>query len=295
MEGGKVSIRTRALGSSNPSIQVPDASKNLGGIFTDYAVKVAGAAVQLRQRTNAANDDPKSVRTAANIKYTLDPVDDLVAGTYMINVEFAERGNNTSAVPGSYRTPSIAVATFQVKQAAVEKPIADGCTSCHWSTSTVGAGVGFVLDPIRHNKPFNAQAVDQCGGCHNYKSGETVSRPHLDHRRRHQAYLEEGARGPHGCVAQLPDTHGRSRGERCRTRLADHLPDGDPQLRVLPFGRDQRHMEDQPQSCCLYGVSRLRRGHGSHADSGLGSDSDRSLERRREGKLRSVPLVQRVC
>ncbi len=29
--------------------------------------------------------------------------------------------------------------------------------------------------PIRHNKPFNAQAVDQCAGCHNYKSGETVA------------------------------------------------------------------------------------------------------------------------
>ncbi len=181
VEGGKVSIRTRALGSFNPSIQIParvsstsaDALNAL--MFTDNAIKVAGAAAQVRKRTSAANDDPKAVRTAANIKYTLDPVDDLVAGTYMINVEFAERGNNTSAVPGSYRTPSIAVATFQVKQAAVEKPMADGCTACHWSTPTVGAGVGFVLDPVRHNKPFNAQAVDQCAGCHNYKSGETVA------------------------------------------------------------------------------------------------------------------------
>ncbi len=153
VEGGKVSIRTRALGSDNPSIQIParvsstskDALNAL--LFTDNAVKVAGAAAQVRKRTSAANDDPKAVRTAANIKYTLDPVDDLSAGTYMINVEFGERGNNTTAVPGSYRTPSIAVATFQVKQAAVEKPMADGCTSCHWSTSTVGAGAGFVLDP----------------------------------------------------------------------------------------------------------------------------------------------------
>jgi len=181
VEGGKVSIRTRALGSDNPSIQIParfsstskDALNEL--LFTDNAVKVAGSAAQVRKRASAANDDPKAVRTAANIKYTLDPVDDLTAGTYMINVEFGDRGNNTGNVAGSYKTPSIAVATFQVKQAATEKPMADGCTSCHWSTSTVGAGAGFVLDPVRHNKPFNAQAVDQCAGCHNYKSGETVA------------------------------------------------------------------------------------------------------------------------
>jgi hypothetical protein len=181
LEGGKVSIRTRAVGSDNPSVQIParvsaTSSDKLNDVlFTDNAVKVAGSAAQVRKRTSAANDDPKLVLTAANIKYTLDPVDDLSAGTYMINVEFAERGNNTSAVPESYRTPSIALATFQVKQAAVDQPMADGCTSCHWSTSVVGAGAGFVLDPIRHNKPFNAQAVDQCAGCHNYKSGETVA------------------------------------------------------------------------------------------------------------------------
>ena len=295
VEGGKVSIRTRALGSSNPSIQVADASKNLAGVFTDYAVKVAGAAAQVRKRTNAANDDPKAVRTAANITYTLDPVDDLAAGTYMINVEFGERGNNTSAVPGSYRTPSIAVATFQVKQAATEKPMADGCTSCHWSTSTVGAGVGFVLDPIRHNKPFNAQAVDQCAGCHNYKSGETVATRTWTtgggtkpiSKRVHAVHMGASLNYPTLTVDHEESVVGRD--------WQITYPMDDPQLRVLPFGCDQRHMEDQPQSCCLYGVSRLRRGHGSHADSGLGSDSDSSLERRREGKLRSVPLVQRVC
>ena len=31
-----------------------------------------------------------------------------------------------------------------------------------------------MLDPVRHNKPFNAQALDQCGGCHDYTSGETL-------------------------------------------------------------------------------------------------------------------------
>jgi hypothetical protein len=178
VEGGKVSIRTRALGSDNPSVQIParvsstsaDALNAL--LFTDNAVKVAGAAAQVRKRASAANDDPKLVLTAANIKYTLDPVDDLVAGTYMINVEFGDRGN-----PGAttYKAPSVKVATFQVKQAAADKAVADNCTSCHWSTSVPGAGVGYVLDPARHNKVFNTQAVDQCAGCHNYKSGETVA------------------------------------------------------------------------------------------------------------------------
>ena len=174
LEAGRVSIRTRALGTTNPSIQVPDATKGLG-IFTDTATKVAGAAVQLRQRTSAANNDPKFAWSAAALTYTLDPVDDLVPGTYMINVEFADRGNATGATPGSYRTPSVAVATFQVKQAAVEKQVADNCTSCHWSSDAAGQGVGFVMDPIRHNKVFNSQVVDQCGGCHMYKSAETVT------------------------------------------------------------------------------------------------------------------------
>lgn len=178
VEGGKVSIRTRALGTDNPTIQIParvsSSSKDeLNALmFTDNAVKVtASSRADVRKRASAANDDPKTVRTAANIKYALDPVDDLVAGTYMINVEFMGRGNNNSAVPGSYVTPSVKVATFQVKQAAVEKAMADNCTSCHWSS----AGVGYVLDPIRHNKVFNEQAVDQCAGCHNYMSRETVA------------------------------------------------------------------------------------------------------------------------
>jgi hypothetical protein len=171
VENGRVSIRTRAHGTDNPSVQVPDAAMGLG-IFTDTGVKVAGSAVQLRQRANPANNDPKFAWTPEALTYTLDPVDDLVPGTYMINVEFADRGRGAT---GFYRTPSIAVVTFQVGQAEVEKPIADSCTSCHWSTDAVGEGAGYVLDPVRHNKPFNAQAIDQCGGCHNYKSGETVA------------------------------------------------------------------------------------------------------------------------
>jgi predicted CXXCH cytochrome family protein len=181
VENGKVSIRTRALGTDNPTIQLPESGKNLASLFTDYAVKVPGSAAQLRQRTAPANNDPKLAWFTGYLQYSLDPVDDLVPGTYMINVEFADRGRGTAAA--DYKTPSVAVATFQVKQATVEKPIADNCTSCHWNTNAVGApgeklaGAGFVLDPVRHNKPFNAQAIDQCGGCHDYASGETAAAP----------------------------------------------------------------------------------------------------------------------
>jgi hypothetical protein len=172
---GRLAIRTRALGSVNPSIQVPDAAKNLGGIFTDYTTKVTAGAVQLRQRASAVNNDPKFSWSSGSLQYTLDPVDDLDPGTYMINVEFAARGNATSARAGSYRTPSVAVVTFQVKQNAIENEIAAGCTSCHWSSDVPGQGQGFVMDPIRHNKTFNSQVVDQCGGCHEYASAETLT------------------------------------------------------------------------------------------------------------------------
>ncbi len=171
-EGGRLSIRTRAVGTFNPTIQIPETAKALG-LFTDTAVKIAGSSVQVRQRANPALNDPKASWTTGSITYELDPVDDLVPGTYMINVEFADRGR--PSVAANYRTPSIAVATFQVKQAAEEKQVAGNCTSCHWSSNEVGQGVGFTLDPVRHNKPFNAQALDQCGGCHDYASGETVA------------------------------------------------------------------------------------------------------------------------
>jgi hypothetical protein len=130
--------------------------------------------------TVAANTVPNVAFNAGNIQVTLDPVDDVVAGTYVINVEFADAGrhptNNPSFIAAGvneppftdYRTPSVAVATFQVKKAATDSPIADNCTACHWSA----AGVGFVLDPPRHNKLFNEQAVDQCGGCHDYLSAQ---------------------------------------------------------------------------------------------------------------------------
>jgi hypothetical protein len=86
------------------------------GMFTDLAVKRAGGAAQARIRTTVANTDPKADLTdSVAIKYTLDPVDDLVPGTYVINVEFGDAGRGPGNPPEppyvDYRAPSVAVAT----------------------------------------------------------------------------------------------------------------------------------------------------------------------------------------
>jgi hypothetical protein len=136
--------------------------------------KTAGGADSIRKMTQANATNPKAAFSTANIKYTLDPVDDLVAGTYIIHAEFADAGRapapaNPAEPPYvDYVTPSVAITTFQVKTATVEKPIAGNCTACHWSDG----GVGFVLDFPRHDKIFDENATDRCGGCHDYLSGQ---------------------------------------------------------------------------------------------------------------------------
>ena len=57
-----------------------------------------------RKHDHRANTDPKADFTdATKITYTLDPVDDLAPGTYMINVEFADAGRG----PGNPRRTAI--------------------------------------------------------------------------------------------------------------------------------------------------------------------------------------------
>jgi len=191
---GKLAIRSRGVSKKNSSGEVIEttAQRNIqvqsGGLAstlfaaadiaptttTTSTWKTAGGADSLRKMTTANATNPKAVFSAANIKYTLDPVDDLVPGTYIVHVEYADAGRAPAPAnpPGppyvDYRTPSVAIATFQVKQAAVEKPVAGNCTACHWSSG----GVGFVLDYPRHNKIFDEKAVDRCGGCHDYLSGQ---------------------------------------------------------------------------------------------------------------------------
>jgi len=177
---GRLAIRSRGILKKNSSGDVIErtAQPNVsivgtgpGGLFDNNAFGVAGSSVQVRIRSTASATDPKADFTDPTaIKYALDNVDDLVAGTYVINVEFADAGRPSGGTPPftNYVTPSVAVATFQVKQAAEQMPIARGCDACHWSD----AGRGFVLDYPRHNKPFTDNAVDQCGGCHDYNSAE---------------------------------------------------------------------------------------------------------------------------
>ncbi len=181
---GKLAIRSRGVSKKNSKGEVieTNAQRNIqlvampvAGMFaagTVNAWNTAGGADSIRKMTTANATNPKAVFTAANIKYTLDPVDDLVAGTYIIHAEYGDAGRGATNPPEppmvDYRTPSVAITTFQVKTATEEKPVADGCTACHWSA----AGVGYVLDNPRHNKIFDAKAVDRCGGCHDYLSAQ---------------------------------------------------------------------------------------------------------------------------
>jgi predicted CXXCH cytochrome family protein len=170
---GKLAIRSRPT-IDNTNLQVPEVAAAPASLnqllFTDHGVKVTGGAVQLRARQSASQNDAKAVRTVDKITYTLDPIDGYLApGTYVVNVEFADLGRVN--MTDNYRTPSVAVATFQVKQEAEEKPIAANCNTCHWSSES---NTGYVLDYPRHNKVFDAQAMDQCGGCHDYASAEST-------------------------------------------------------------------------------------------------------------------------
>ncbi|MFZ3114634.1 MAG: OmcA/MtrC family decaheme c-type cytochrome, partial [Syntrophales bacterium] len=179
---GKLAIRSRGVSERNNKgvVIATTAQRNIQvvsdatGMFTTSTVQTAGGADSLRKMTTANATNPKAVFSAANIQYTLDPVDDLVAGTYIIHAEYGDGGRapapaNPAEPPYvDYRTPSVAITTFQVKTATVEKPVAGNCTACHWSDG----GVGFVLDNPRHNKIFDEKAVDRCGGCHDYLSGQ---------------------------------------------------------------------------------------------------------------------------
>jgi hypothetical protein len=164
-QAGRVGIRSRNLGNVY-ALQLQASAVATAVFAGDVAVKVPGGngAANFSQRINAANEDPKVVRTAEQVTYTLDPVDDAAPGTYVVSVEISDRGRQDATV---YRTPSVGWITFQVKQAAEEKLPAGNCSLCHQSAD----GVGFVLDPSRHNKKFGFDAVDQCGPCHDQQRG----------------------------------------------------------------------------------------------------------------------------
>jgi hypothetical protein len=193
---GKLAIRSRGASKRNTSGEVIEtfAQRNIqhisspASMFTDVAIKTAGGADSVRMMTTANATNPKAVFSAANIQYTLDPVDDLVPGTYIVHVEYGDGGRGPNIASGGinppeppyvdYRTPSVAITTFNVKTDKLsssqkgadgtEKPVAGNCNACHWSS----AGTGFVLDNPRHNKIFDEKTTDRCGGCHDYLSGQ---------------------------------------------------------------------------------------------------------------------------
>lgn len=143
------------------------ATQVFGGDLTVHMPIGSTTANKVAQRTSPANNDPKAFRNVGNITYTLDQVDDLDPGTYIVDIEFADHGR-VSPVPSTapavnYVAPTVARVTFQVKTATEELPPANNCDSCHQQN-----GKGFIVDASRHNKILNHTAVDQCGNCHDY-------------------------------------------------------------------------------------------------------------------------------
>jgi predicted CXXCH cytochrome family protein len=165
LQNGNVMVRSRNLGLTY-SVQLlagPVTTAVFAGDTTVHSINLSTASNKLAKRVLAANDDPKATRTTEKITYLLDPVDDLEPGTYIASVEMADRGR-VDAV--NYKTPSVAKVAFQVKTPYADKQIADGCESCHQGPD----GRGLVLDPARHNKILDHNAIDQCGACHDYQS-----------------------------------------------------------------------------------------------------------------------------
>jgi hypothetical protein len=168
-QGGKAGIRSRNLGLVF-ALQLQEsvvATQVFGGDLTVHMPTGSTPSNNVAQRTNAANNDPKAVRNAGNITYTLDPVDNLEPGTYIVDIEFADRGRVTpspSTAPAvNYVAPTVTRVTFQVKTPDEELPPANNCDSCHQAN-----GNGLIVDVSRHNKKLDHTAVDLCGNCHDY-------------------------------------------------------------------------------------------------------------------------------
>ena len=172
---GRLSIRSRNLGKFF-SIQVLASALNTA-LFNDVGVKnLSGyyASNTVAKQWNldggapTTPNDPKVSWTTGSLTYQLDPVDDLEAGTYIVSIEFKDRGAIDTA---NYRTPTVAKKTFQVKQLAEELPPARNCDTCHQSPET---NKGQVFDFYRHYKILDGTAVDQCGACHDYQNANVV-------------------------------------------------------------------------------------------------------------------------
>ncbi len=164
-------------------------------------------------------DDPKVTWTKEKITYTLDPVDDLKPGTYAVNIELADRGSispakapagQAPAAMVNYKTPTVARVQFQVGQEAIEKPIANNCSSCHMGPN----GKGFVLDFVRHNKLFDNNAPsDLCAACHDQQpqaaTGDWSGAKAIS-KRVHAIHVGSSLNFPNTTVGYYDPTRGRN-------------------------------------------------------------------------------------
>jgi OmcA/MtrC family decaheme c-type cytochrome len=156
VEAGRVGLRSRNLGPV-AGLQLQASAVATAVFAGDLTVKLPLGSTPSNQLTSTT--DAKVTRFADHIEYALDPVTDLVPGTYVVGLEVAQLGRVSAT---DYRTPSVAKVPFQVKVAAPEPPVADGCAACHQDAS----GRGAILDASRHNKILDDTALDQCGACH---------------------------------------------------------------------------------------------------------------------------------
>ncbi len=165
---------TTVMGWKRPGLALSRGGKTSGD-SAEPRVLVAA----LSTASNDLRSDPRSVKTAANIKYQLDDVAKLKPGTY-----FAYSYVNTVGridVPnvvipqaakdiGFTRTTGIGFISFQVGTETPDKKVATNCKDCHGDTI-------WHLDegPI-HAEPFD---TDYCLACHDYQrwgTGDLFSR-----------------------------------------------------------------------------------------------------------------------
>ena len=164
-DAGLVQLVDRNLGDQySLALNSGDVTEEVfGGDTSVHTSGVYYASNNLVQHDDPADDDPKAEWDTDAIRYTLDPVDDLKAGTYVASVQISDAGRVSD---DNYWTPTVGTVTFQVGQADEEPAVAGNCATCHENHD----GDGFVLDYPRHNKIFNNTAIDQCGACHDYQN-----------------------------------------------------------------------------------------------------------------------------
>ena len=206
---GKPALRSRNLGAFY-ALQLQSsvvATQVFGGDVTLHQVTGYTPSNTLAKASGGGTNDARVTYASDAVTYQLDPVDDLVPGTYTAQVEIAEIGRVSAT---NFKTPSVAMLDFQVGQASTEKQVAGNCNLCHQNAE----GKGQVFDPSRHNKIFSSDAMTQCTACHDHQPGGATgltwpgaqpmsSRVHAVHNGSKLAY-------PNATVAHADEIPGRN-------------------------------------------------------------------------------------